>query len=134
MTDTPEAVAMLPASLVFGELEAFASMPPEEDETWESWYYAAFDMVAESISRKANERVAEATHPTGNPYIDLDVGSITVPIGYVRKMVEAMQNTVDRGYVSSSIDEERGDHKALVAALKLGQSVITAFDQEAERG
>ncbi|HDR9497631.1 TPA: hypothetical protein QDC06_000833 [Burkholderia cepacia] len=32
-------------------LANFAQMPPEEDETWESWYTAAFDMAADQIMR-----------------------------------------------------------------------------------
>lgn len=34
---------------VYDILANFGQMPPEEDETWESWYAAAFDMAAEQI-------------------------------------------------------------------------------------
>ncbi len=96
-----------------------------------------------------------ATQPTGNPYIDLDVGSITVPIGFVRKMVDALATTQATFADYAELHSRKldgalnpSDHRAITAkvkrnqdmadmcdeALALGQSVITAYDQEAERG
>ena len=46
---------MLPEDLVLAELRTFAEMTPEEDESWESWYHAAFDMVADRIKQKGRE-------------------------------------------------------------------------------
>lgn len=83
--------------------------------------------------------------PTGNPYIDLDVGSITVPIGYVRKMVECLRDSAEHMAAVFANKDLLTDRISFIdafaatveenrTALALGQSVITAFDQEAERG
>ncbi len=34
---------------IFGILDDFAEMQPEEDEDWESWYHASFDLARQKI-------------------------------------------------------------------------------------
>lgn len=36
---------------VLGALADMRDTPPEEGETWESWFYAAFDLAADKIGR-----------------------------------------------------------------------------------
>lgn len=38
------------AQRIIGTLEDYRGLRPEDGETWESWYYAAFDMAKEKIS------------------------------------------------------------------------------------
>jgi len=34
---------------VLGKIEDFRDMSPENDETWENWYFAAFEMLTRAI-------------------------------------------------------------------------------------
>ena len=36
-------------SEVIGDVLTYRDMGPKENETWESWYYSAFDLLIESI-------------------------------------------------------------------------------------
>lgn len=47
---------------VHGALADYASLEPEEDETWESWFHAAFDLAGSKIG-KAFDDALSATHP-----------------------------------------------------------------------
>lgn len=55
-----EVERMIPAKIVFDELHAFGSMPPEDGESWESWFHAAFDMVAARIDERTLPTPPEA--------------------------------------------------------------------------
>jgi hypothetical protein len=154
MTDTPEAVASNAALIERMNLTVRVWEADEHPNDW--WQYQRD--FAEALRLITATRPADT--PTGNPYIDLDVGSITVPIGYVRKMVDALATTqatfadytelhraklgplaMQHGAhspeffdVQVKVERNREMADMCAEALALGQSVITAFDQEAERG
>ena len=69
------------AQRILGALDDFASMQPEEDEDWESWYSAAFDLARDKVSKLLP---ALAQQPLSSP-----AGWKLVPIEPTDAMIEA---------------------------------------------
>lgn len=40
---------------ILGALDDYAGTEPEDGETWESWFHAAFDLASEKIARIIDE-------------------------------------------------------------------------------
>ena len=86
---------------------------------WRVWQHGfpAWSKDRNKATRYARREDAEAVHAEDEdawrvePYGQSDAAQV------IAELVEVAERILDRGYISSSIEEERGDHDALVAAI-----------------
>jgi hypothetical protein len=67
LASLPEAPAVPVGERIQQRISVFREMRPEPDETWESWYLAAFDMLGAEVAALQSSPLVEAAAVDGEP-------------------------------------------------------------------
>ncbi|PNU03120.1 hypothetical protein A8V01_24870 [Novosphingobium guangzhouense] len=94
-------------------IAVFADMKPEEDEEWESWYHAAFDMLSAEVAALADSETK------ANPVVDSGGwgGERQAVLALLRGDIECVQWPRGDADLQDMLDAvahaiEPGDHRA----------------------
>ncbi|MER8560120.1 hypothetical protein [Mesorhizobium sp. M0578] len=102
-------------SEILSRIAVFRDMEPEEDETWESWYFAAFDMLRGEISSWS------ITLPAPTSAVDMEV------LKALRKAEQFIANGIELGFIrmpdANTPDSAHDTLPLIRAALSQAQAV-----------